>query len=286
MGMSDAKFDLHAWLARIGYAGPRAPTLDALRGLVTAHTASIPFEGLDVFLGRVPKLDLASLQRKMIAGGRGGYCFEQNLLFRAGLQSLGFTVASLLARVVRGGPADDERPATHMLLRVDLPEGAFLADVGYGNQTPTMPLMLAPGVVQQTPHEPMRLLPVGEELTLQVRPGEAWQNLYRLSLRPALDIDYEVANWFTATHATSPFVANMIVARPGADGLRRTLFNGQVSTRRAGELIERHLLADPAAHASVLRETFRLTLSEDDVAAAVTLMMERGIYGVGHPGFG
>ena len=73
----------------------------------------------------------------MISGGRGGYCFEQNMLFRGGLRSLGYKVTSLQARVVRGLEIDAPRPMLHMVLRVDLPRGSFLADV------PTAPLRLS-----------------------------------------------------------------------------------------------------------------------------------------------
>src|SRR5262249_17454870 len=100
--MSEPGFDQDAWLNRIGYRGSRAPTLETLHGLVAAQAAAIAYESIDVLLGRPPKLDLESLQRKMIATRRGGYCFEQNFLFRAGLRSLRFDVTSLQARVVRG----------------------------------------------------------------------------------------------------------------------------------------------------------------------------------------
>ena len=100
--MSEYRFDQDAWLSRIGYADRRTPTLETLRGLVEAHSAAISYESIDVLLDRPPKLDLASLQQKMIGNLRGGYCFEQNMLFRGGLLSLGFDVTSLQARVVRG----------------------------------------------------------------------------------------------------------------------------------------------------------------------------------------
>ncbi|HEY2394713.1 MAG TPA: arylamine N-acetyltransferase [Rudaea sp.] len=97
--MSDAQFDQSAWLARIGYSGPIAPTLDTLNRLIFAHSHSIAYETLDIMLGHPPKLDVPTLQNKMIIGGRGGYCFEQNMLFRAGLRSLGYRIISLQGRV-------------------------------------------------------------------------------------------------------------------------------------------------------------------------------------------
>src|SRR5215475_4033397 len=115
-----ALFDQQAWFDRIGYSGPRTPTLGTLNKLIVAHAHAISYETLDIMLGRPPKLDVATLQSKMIAGRRGGYCFEQNMLFRAGLRSLGYRITSLQGRVIRGMAIDAPRPAIHMLLKVEL----------------------------------------------------------------------------------------------------------------------------------------------------------------------
>jgi N-hydroxyarylamine O-acetyltransferase len=253
--------------------------------LIAAHTATIPFENIDVLLGRPPKLDVGSLQQKMIASGRGGYCFEQNTLLRAGLTALGFRVTGLLARVIRGMAADASGPETHMMLRVDLPEGPFLADVGFGNQTPTAPLALRPWIEQETPHETMRLWPVGEELTLQAKLGDDWQSIYRLSPHPRLAVDFEVANWFTATHPASPFVSNLIVARPGPQGTHNTLFNGKVTVRRPGNRAERSRLDKEGDFRAVLGGTFGLTLSDADLTEALEAMDRKGTRGATHPFF-
>jgi N-hydroxyarylamine O-acetyltransferase len=74
------KIDLDAYFARIGYKGELAPTVEALRDLHFAHSTSIPFENLDILLGRAISLELDLLQAKLVAGGRGGYCFEHNTL--------------------------------------------------------------------------------------------------------------------------------------------------------------------------------------------------------------
>ncbi|MSP00935.1 MAG: arylamine N-acetyltransferase [Acetobacteraceae bacterium] len=283
--MSDDTFDARAWLRRIGYDGLREPTLATLRAVISAQTGTIPFENIDVLLGRTPGLDLGSLQRKMIAAGRGGYCFELNALLRAGLLSLGFNVTGLIARVIRGMEIDAAEPAAHMILRVDLPDGPFLADAGFGNQTPTGPLALRADIEQATPHEPMRLIPVGDELALQAKPGAQWQNIYRLSQRPALDVDYKVANWFTATHPASPFVSHLIVARPGADRARQTLFNGRLTTRQPPDRVERRMLEDEASLATVLRDTFGLTVSGEDLTATLAVLDRKGTRGTTQPFF-
>src|SRR5215210_561666 len=154
--MPDTQFDQKAWLERIGHPGVVAPTLEALNQLIFAHSHSISYETLDIMLGRTPKLDVPTLQRKMITDKRGGYCFEQNMLFRTGLRSLGYRITSLQGRVVRGLEIDAPRPAIHMLLKVELPEGTYLADVGFGNLAPTCALLLKPQIEQETPHEVMR----------------------------------------------------------------------------------------------------------------------------------
>jgi N-hydroxyarylamine O-acetyltransferase len=283
--MSETTFDLDAYLDRVGLGGPPEPTLEGLRVIVGAHCAAIPYENIDVLLGRPPKLDLASLQEKMVRGKRGGYCFEQNLLLRAGLSALGFTVTGMIARVVRGFPADALRNAGHMVVRVGLPEGPFLVDAGFGNLTPTGPLAMQPMIEQQTPHELMRLLPVGSELVLQVKLGDTWDNLWRLCSHATVDADYDVANWFTATHPASVFVNNMIAARPGPDGTLHTFLNGRVNLRLPDGTVKRQELNDDASIADVLVGTFGLALPAEDIRSALKMLADNGRRGAAHQFF-
>ena len=91
--------DLSEYLARVGLAAAPASTAEGLAELHHAHATHIPFENLDVLLGRPIRLDPASLHQKLVRDGRGGYCFEQNLLFAGVLEALGFRVTKLAARV-------------------------------------------------------------------------------------------------------------------------------------------------------------------------------------------
>jgi N-hydroxyarylamine O-acetyltransferase len=283
--MSETDFDLDAYLHRIGIAGRPAASLDGLRAVVAGHAGSIPYENLDVLLGRPPRLDLATLQSKLVRGGRGGYCFEQNLLLRAGLRALGFITTGLIARVVRGFPADAPRFAAHMVLRVDLPEGVFLADVGFGNLSPTAPLALQSLLEQETPHETMRLLPVGSELALQAKLGNEWDSLWRLCAQVVLDVDYEVANWFTATHPASPFVSNMIAARAGPNGTRHTFLNGRLNLRMPDGTVERQDLPDDDSIQRALASRFQLQIPADEVRSAVAVIARAGQHGAPHHAF-
>ena len=278
-------FDQDAWLDRIAYKGPHTPELETLRGVVEAHSAAISYESIDVLLERPPKLDLGSLQRKMIAGGRGGYCFEQNMLFRGGLRSLGFDVTSLQARVVRGLAIDAPRPMLHMVLQVNLPEGPFLADVGFGNLAPTAPLLMSADLEQDTPHEIMRFIRMGEELTLQSRLGDQWAHIYRVVLLPRMDAEYEICNWFTASHPDSPYRSNLIAARPGPNRTRITLFNARLNVRHATGEVERRTLGGKSEYRDVLADTFGLKLSDADLAAALETVARKGTRGAPHPFF-
>lgn len=284
--MSEPAFDLPAYMDRIGLATRGDPSLATLHEVVGAHCAAIPYENIEVLLGRPPKLDLGSLQTRMVRERRGGYCFEQNLLLRAALRALGFSATGMIARVVRGFPADAPRIAGHMAIRVDLPDGPYLVDVGFGNLTPTAPLALRPDIEQATPHEPMRLLPVNSELVLQARLGSDWENLWRLCTHEVLDVDYDVANWFTATHPSSLFVNNMIVARPGPDGTRCTFLNGRVNIRRPDGTVERRDLAgDADAIAETFVRTFGLAVPIQDIRSGLAVLARLGRTGASHQFF-
>lgn len=282
--MSDT-FDQSTWLKRIGYTGSLSPTRETLQGLIAAHATAIAYESIDNLLDRPPKLDLASLQAKMISSRRGGYCFEQNMLFRGGLRSLGFDVTSLQARVVRGLEIDAPRPMFHMVLKVQLPEGAFLADAGFGNLAPTGALELVPAVEQDTPHEPMRFISMGDELVLQARLGHRWEHIYRVVPLPRFDTEYEICNWFSGTHPDSPYVNNLIAARPGPERTRLTLFNARFTIRHASGKAERHMLNGELEFAEVLERHFGIVLSASELSTALAHAEARGTKGAPHPFF-
>ena len=107
----------------------------------------------DIMLGRTPKLDIASLQSKMISRGRGGYCLEQNMLFREGLRSLGYNITSLRGESCAAWRSTRRAPAIHMLLRRTCLEGPYLADVGFGDLAPTSALLLREGIEPRRRHD-------------------------------------------------------------------------------------------------------------------------------------
>ena len=259
--------DLDAYFARVGYTGPRDPTLDTLRVLHAKHAAAIPFENLNPLAGWPVRLDLESLENKLVRGGRGGYCFEQNLLFSRVLRELGYGVTDLAARVLWRSRTDDEiRPRTHMLLLVDVQGVKHLADVGFGGQSLSGPLRFVTDVEQPTPHEPFRLLRVEgaqtEEYKLQSLVGKIWKTLYRFDLQPQLEGDYELPNHYLCTSDQSHFRTTVIAARALPDR-RYGLANNFLSTHRLNGPSERRALKSIPEVRQVLTEVFGLTLPED-----------------------
>src|SRR5260370_29994227 len=138
-----SQLDLEAYLRRLEYTGERRPALRALMDLHLAHATHIPFENLDVFLRRPIRLDLASIEAKLVHNNRGGYCYEQNLLFAAVLEQLGFSVTLLAARVRFG--AQRILPRTHVALTVDTGGDRWLADLGFGSCGLLVPIPLLAG---------------------------------------------------------------------------------------------------------------------------------------------
>jgi N-hydroxyarylamine O-acetyltransferase len=259
--MTQAGIDLDAYLARIGYGGPREPTLEVLRELHRLHPAAIPFENLSPLTGEVVSLALADLEAKLVRGGRGGYCYEHNTLLWAVLEAMGFEAQGLAARVRWGMPEDAPlRPRSHMALLIALPEGRFMADVGFGGLVQTGPLKLEFGVAQETPHERFRFDPAPEGLIdLKVELGGEWRTLYRFDLVPHLKADYEPMNWFTATHPSSPFPSHLMAAR--AEPHRRlALSDARFTLRERDRAPVERTLASLDELARVLSEDFGLAL--------------------------
>ena len=259
--MTATGLDLDAYLARIGYAGPRRASLEVLRDLHRLHAAAIAFENLSPLMDEAVPLALPALEAKLVGGGRGGYCYEQNSLFWAALRALGFEAEGLAGRVRWGQPEDaPDRPRSHMALLVHLPEGRFVADVGFGGMTMSGPLALVAGDAQQTPHERFRLQAApGGAYDLQAETADAWRTLYRFDLTPHLPGDYEALNWFTATHPTSVFRTGLMAAR-AAPGRRLALSNTRFTVREAGRPPIERTLGSLDALGRVLIEDFALTL--------------------------
>jgi len=248
--------NISAYLARIGFSGSTHPTSDTLRDLHVAHMRAVPFENLDISLGREIVCDEERFLHKIIDLRRGGFCYELNGAFAALLRELGFSVSLLSARVSReDGSASAE--FDHMALRVDLEE-PWLADVGFGDSF-LEPLPLKPEVEQEQSSGRFRIVQVGDVMIMQrVRPAEFWKSLYRFTLTPRQLCDFAPRCEFQQTSPESHFTRQRICTLPTADG-RITLSDLKL-IRTIGERREERILASEHEWLSTLADLFGVQL--------------------------
>jgi N-hydroxyarylamine O-acetyltransferase len=253
-----ATVDLHAYLQRIHWSGGRDPTLETLAGLIEAHTAHIPFENLDVLLGRTVRLDLDSLQAKMVDARRGGYCFEHATLFAAVLEALGFQIARHAARVVLFGPLAEAK-RSHMFMTVAVGGATYVLDPGFGPFAARFPVPLVNSPSGQTSHWMQR---DGNFWVMHVtredrQPVAGWAST--LEVENALD--FEVFNHYIATHPNSPFVNWIFLSMVTPEG-RVNVINRKVTLLHGADRSTTMELADRAALRGLLAEHFGFDLPE------------------------
>jgi N-hydroxyarylamine O-acetyltransferase len=267
--------DLDAYLSRVGRAdavppggtggrppgGQLRPSGDALAVLHAAHLAAFPFENLDIMLGRGVKVDLGSIQAKLVGARRGGYCFEQGQLFGAVLERLGFGVERLLARVWR---PDMVSPRTHLTLRVTAGDQRWLTDVGFGS-SPAGPVALDASGPREIGGWSYDIAPGGDPGTWELRELQAgtWATLYTVEEASVHPIDVAMSNHFTSTYPGSWFTHVPIVARRDPDAVR-SLLGRALTVTRPGHVKERRHLTD-AEWATALADDFGLSFTEDEV---------------------
>ena len=246
---------LERYLARVEHVASLDPTVATLHALHEAHASHIPFENIDVLLGRGVDLEPAALQQKIVVDRRGGYCFEHNLLFASVLQELGFDVTCLSARVRLG--AVGIRPRTHMLLLVRCAESQWIADVGFGSDGLLLPVPFAPAAESSQGLRTCRVIGEGTWWVMQSRRADAWIDLYAFTLDAHERIDYEVLNHFTATHPRSIFRSLLVAQLLSADR-RIGLRNHELTVETIGGTATRTLTDAEVVEA--LRNTFGLQL--------------------------
>ncbi|MCK9688712.1 arylamine N-acetyltransferase family protein [Scleromatobacter humisilvae] len=266
------ELDLDAYRRRIGFAGALAPTRDCLERLILDHATAIPFDNIEVLARRVPRLDVAGLQDKMVRQRRGGYCFEQNTLFRAVLQAVGFDVQPMEARIRSGVAADVVTARTHLATRVVLDGVAHMVDVGCSTVAPLAPLVLARRDTQAAGSGFYRFVDVGDELLLQTLAAGVWTDCYQLMPTAPHAIDGEMGNWFVATHPKSMLAHNLLLGR-AIEGGRLRLFNRRLSAFQPQHAapVERELHAR-AEFADVLADGFGLDVASADLDAVMAAL--------------
>ena len=198
---------LTAYLDRLG-VDPGPPTLGLAHELVARHVAAFAFASIGPRLGDPLPLDEASLYDRIVVRRRGGYCFEQNGLMFAVLEELGYRPRIVLARVLR--EEGSHPPLTHRVSVVDLPEGEYLVDVGFGAQGPPLAVPLGnrdPGAGY--------LVEEGEprELHLRTMSEGAPTSLYRFELSRYGPSDCELGHFYSHRHPDAFFVSTLVASR-------------------------------------------------------------------------
>jgi len=255
--------DIAAYLTRINYNKPVKPDTGTLRGLQIAHMLSVPFENLDISLGRKIDLSEPALWDKLVVRKRGGFCYELNGLFAWLLREIGFRVTYLNARVYnregkRGIDFD------HLTLLVEIPGQStrWLADVGFGDSF-LRPLRFKFDEEQADGPRAYRLGNVGDGIDMWQRNEEAiWERQYFFDLIPrAFSADYEAACIYHQTSPNSSFTQKRVISLATPSG-RKTLSGLNYILTTNGKREER--VVTEAEYPSLLKEHFRVALDTAD----------------------
>jgi N-hydroxyarylamine O-acetyltransferase len=253
-------FSADGYFERIGWSGPRAPTLDTLAGILRAHMTRIHWENIDVLLGRGVKLDLDSLYDKLVVSRRGGYCFEHSMLLAAALTDVGFSTVAHAARVIMLRPRH-EAPRTHMLLTVPIDSVTYMVDPGYGGYGPLVPMPLVADAIVRNGRDAHRLVRRDGEWVLEGELEGAWKPFWTSPLEPEHPVDFVLANHYTSTHPQSAFATMLLMRALTPDGRRVTVANRDVTIAKDG-VFEKSQLADRTALRRLLKDHFGFDLPE------------------------
>jgi N-hydroxyarylamine O-acetyltransferase len=249
--------DIPAYLNRIGYAGPLEPSAETLRRLHRAHLQTVPFENLDIHLGRPIVLDEAALFDKIVTRRRGGFCYELNGLFAGLLRELGFRVDMLSARVSTGnggfGPDFD-----HMALLVQGLDGGWLADVGFGDCF-SEPLRYDDPGDQVRDGRAYRIAPGEERCKLMAREGEDWDDQYLFRLEPQALTDFVAMCHYQQTSPESIFTQKRVCTVATATG-RITLTDDRLIITESGQRSELPVQSEQV-YTAILLERFGVALA-------------------------
>jgi N-hydroxyarylamine O-acetyltransferase len=258
-------FDLDSYLTRIRFdeRGCRRsglpPDIDVIAAMLRAHMAAIPFENLDVLLGRGIRVDLDGVVAKLVTARRGGYCFEHGTLFQAALRALGIEATAHAARVLLVTPKE-EAPRTHMFLTIQDGGRTWVLDPGFGGQGPLVPVPLLEGEEARRGHDRHRLVRRDGEWVLEGLVNGAMTALWTSSLEPQFPVDFALANHYVSTHASSPFATRLMI-RAITPGGRVSAMNRDVTVLQDGAAAKRQL-ADRGELRALLAEHFGFDLPE------------------------
>lgn len=249
---------LHHYFTRANAVASATPNRELLSVLQRSHAFTFPFENLFPLLNIPVLLDTDTLYNKMVVERRGGYCYEQNMLFLNVLRSLHFNVRGITGRVMERGKGFMRR--THMLLLVEINGITYVSDVGFGGDAPCIPLTLETNKVQTTPSGDYRLIADKKYgYILQEYFYKKWRTLYCFDLSEQDISDFEVGNWYTSTHPDSHFKKDL-TASIKRNYNRYSLFNRTFSTYHTDGTHEKKVLKTVSEIREILSDVFTINL--------------------------
>ena len=252
--------DIRNYLERIQYTGTLELTAELLSSLQYANLLRIPFENLDIHLGRAIQLDEQHLFEKIVTQKRGGFCYELNGLFAWMLRGLGFQVDLLSAEVYEDGEFSPQ--FDHLALQVRLEED-WLVDVGFGDSF-IRPLRLSENSEQIQNGTAYRIDQSSNYRVLLQR-GDAgkWERFYRSTLEPRQLSDYTGRCRYHQTSPESHFTQKRLCTRLTEEG-RITLRDERLIETKNGRRQEARI-SDEEEYLAALEEHFgiRLTAFKD-----------------------
>lgn len=258
--MPDDAARLDNYLERIGYAGDRDPSFATLCALHAAHLESVPFENLDVQLGRPLTTEVGAAYDKIVVRKRGGWCFEQNGVFGWALASLGFDVMRLSCSVMRQS-SESASADSHLSLAVRSPRDAaklYLADVGFGGSL-VRPMELGPGEVSQPPFR-LGLRQVDDRYWRFWEDDGGGEFTYDFVLAPADERTLATTCLDLQRDPESSFVLNLVVQRRFAQS--HVALRGRVLKTMSAAGAETRLLRSAAELVETLSDKFGLDVPE------------------------
>jgi len=252
--------NIGAYFKRIKYKGPGVPTAETLRKLHRAHNLTVPFENLDIHLGRPIVLDEEQLFDKIVRQKRGGFCYELNGSFASLLRAVGFNVTMLSARVFLDGKMG--REFDHMVLLVLLKKRWF-ADVGFGALF-IEPLWFDDKSEQVQRNIAYRIRRYGRDKwkLLERKAGSPWNAVYQFDLIPRKLHDFDKMCLWHQTSPKSWHTQNRICTRATPEG-RITLSGMKLVIRRYDRRSER-VLSTKKEYAEALKTDFGIKILKDE----------------------
>jgi N-hydroxyarylamine O-acetyltransferase len=247
------------YLTRIGFEGKPHAELETLRRIHRLHLEAIPYENLDVQLGRIVGFDLHEIYRKLVLSRRGGWCYEMNGLMAWALEEIGFNVTRLAGAVVRD-KVGDESIGAHLALCIQL-DDPYLVDVGFGDGL-IEPMPIKAGSVRQDDFD-FRLESI----------DSSWWRFHNQPHGGAPSFDFQLTEapferlagrceWLQSA-AESPFVQNAVCQRYKKGEL--AALRGRSLKLVRGRDVEKRTIDSMDEYASVLGNVFGIELSATDL---------------------